>query len=181
MSIVVNYFTCQQPIKVDYRIYEDDLDKSLITVVTKTVQPHPDFQKACLAAYDMIRRFCEFDKLTEKLIGDLDIYEAESEQTLRAAESNAEWNKLIVPQKISFPTSDKKGTGIKINFIFKVVNFGGEIKMVTPTYWDADLTPEEKVQIEVMKQEAFAYAHQNKQAQTELEFSNVRDSDKGDD
>ena len=179
MSILVNYFTCQQPIKVDYRIYEDDLDKSLITVVTKSVQPHPDFQKACLAVYDMVRRFCEFDKLTENLIGDLNIYEADGEQSLKVVESNAEWNKLIVPQKISFPTSDKKGTGIKINFIFKVPDFGGEIKMVTPTYWDADLTFEEKTQIEVMKQEAFAYAHQNKQAQTELEFKVVHDTDQG--
>jgi len=180
MSIVVNYFTCQQPIKVDYRIYEDDLDKSLITVVTKSVQPHPDFQKACLAVYDMIRRFCEFDKLTEKLIGDLDLYEADGAQSLKVAESNAEWNKLIVPQKISFPTSDKKGTGIKINFIFKVPDFGGEIKMVTPTYWDADLMLEEKVQIEVMKQEAFAYAHKNKQAQTELEFRETNNAYQGD-
>ena len=174
MSIVVNSFNYQQPIKVDYCIYEDDLDNSLITVVTKNLQPHPDFLKACLPLYDMIRRFCEFDNLTERLIDNLDIYEADGEQSLKVVESNAEWNKLIVPQKVSFLRADKKGEGIKISFTMKVAGIGTEIKITTPTYWNADLTTKEKAQIVIMKQEAFAYAHENKQAQTELEFVKER-------
>jgi len=168
--IIVNYFTCKQPIKTDYRIYGSRDDQPLITVVTKNNHPHPDYITAILPLYDMIRRFCGFDILTKSIVKRVSPVVIAEDLEETATSVSGEWDKLIILDKVIFPRSDKKGDGIKISFYLNIPNFGAEMKMTTPVFWSDDLTAEEQTAIALMKEEAYAYAHENKQAQTELEF-----------
>ena len=167
--IIVNSFTVQQPIKTDYRIYEEG-KKPLITVVTKNNQPHPDFTAALLPVFQMIYRFCGFDFLTQKII-------KKTAVTAEAVMAISEWERLITIDKLIFPHSDKKGDGIKISFWFSTpFSENAGIKITTPVIWEGNLEPNELAIIAIMKKEAYLYAHEDKQAQTELNFDDDSDN-----
>lgn len=168
--IIVNSFTVQQPIKTDYRVYEDG-QKPLITVVTKNNQKHPDYIQSLFPVCNMIHRFCGFDVLTKQIAKRTLQVKNSPELEAKAEAVMDEWDKLITLDKLIFPRSEKKAMASKISFYLNNPNRNGiGIKMTTPVFWDEDLDPEEKTAIAIMKEEAYAYAHEDKQAQTQLNF-----------
>jgi len=173
--IIVNSFTVQQPIKTDYRVYEED-QKPLITVVTKNNQKHPDYIQSLFPVYNMIHRFCGFDVLTKQIAKRTLQVKNSPELAIKAEAVMDEWDKLITLDKLIFPRSEKKGDGIKISFYFNIPASTANLKITTPVFWDNDLYPEEKTAIALMKEEAYAYAHEDKQAQTQLNFDDQEEN-----
>lgn len=128
-------------IKVDYEISGETI---LHNISSKDDKVHPDFTAATIPLFDMILRFCEFGQ---------------------------ELKTRIAPKKVIFSNNEKAGRGVKIIFILRLENSGNGLKLTTPKYTELltdinnRLTEQELNTLELLKDEAFNYAHGNKTAQ----------------
>ncbi|MHC1718562.1 MAG: hypothetical protein AB9883_07905 [Acidaminococcaceae bacterium] len=140
----VNSIQFGKNIKVDYEIIGETTTRN---VTSKEDMTHPDFQAAAKPLFDMILRFCEFAE---------------------------EMKNRIIPIKVQLSSSEKAGRCCRITFILKLQNSINGLKITTPKFSEYQtetsncFTPEELNQLELLKDEAFAYAHANKTAQIGL-------------
>lgn len=141
----VNSIQFGNSIKIDYEISGED--STLRNVTSKDDMVHPDFTAAAQPLLDMILRFCEFD------------------QALKTR---------IAPKKITFSETEKAGRCVKITFVLRLENSINGLQITTPKYTELEtdinnkLTEQEINALELLKDEAFNYAHGNKTAQVSL-------------
>lgn len=141
----VNSIQFGNSIKIDYEISGED--STLRNVTSKDDMVHPDFTAATLPLFDMIIRFCEFSQ---------------------------ELKTRIAPKKITFSESEKAGRCVKITFVLRLENSINGLQITTPKYTELatdinnKLTEQEINSLELLKDEAFNYAHGNKTAQVSL-------------
>lgn len=141
----VNSIQFGNSIKIDYEISGEE--STLRNVTSKDDMVHPDFTAATQPLFDMIIRFCEFDPALKK---------------------------RIAPKKVTFSKSEKAGRCVKITFILRLENSINGLQITTPKYTEIvtdvnnQLTEQELNALELLKDEAFNYAHGNKTAQVSL-------------
>ena len=138
----VNSIQFGKSIKIDYEISGEE--STLRNVTSKNDKVHPDFAAATMPLFDMILRFCEFSQ---------------------------ELKTRVVPKKITFSESEKAGRCVKITFFLRLENSINGLQITTPKYTELEtdinnkLTEQELNALELLKDEAFNYAHGGKTAQ----------------
>lgn len=140
----VKSITFGRSTKIDYEIISET---NLRNITSKEEPLHPDFRAAAMPLFDMILRFCEFEE---------------------------EMKSRIIPAKVVFSEGKESGRCCKITFLLKLEHSINGLRITTPKFseFQTDLSnqflPDELNQLELLKDEAFAYAHTNKTAQGNL-------------